>query len=417
MNKIQEQIISHVQMDIEPGEVVTEELLTELVRFYSCRHPLSESEFKEVVVDLQSKLAVRMDRGAYVKEKNHISWYYAAKSSINPQFWTRYSTYLYKDAGFNSDVINSIDAETDEMMDLLSDPTQQLAFQRRGLVIGDVQSGKTSTYLALMNKAADAGYHIIILLTGTIEKLRRQTQGRTDEGFVGLDSTAFNKNKDSVFVGVGNIDRSISGWAVTSTTSDFNTSTANKLSGKLSSINSPVVFVLKKNKSVLEKLEGWMRLFNRNPATGTIDSPLLLIDDEADNASVSTKPGEDPTTINKNIRKILKLFSKASYVGFTATPFANIFIDPDSSQEMLGDDLFPRDFIYALEAPTNYIGAASIFPKEGKYHFMINDNGDCERYVPVKHKKDHVPGEIPLSLRKAVAGFVIANAIRDLRGR
>ena len=417
MNKIQEQIISHVQMDIEPGEVVTEELLTELVRFYSCRHPLSESEFKEVVVDLQSKLAVRMDRGAYVKEKNHFSWYYAAKSSINPQFWTRYSTYLYKDAGFNSDVINSIDAETDEMMDLLSDPTQQLAFQRRGLVIGDVQSGKTSTYLALMNKAADAGYHIIILLTGTIEKLRRQTQGRTDEGFVGLDSTAFNKNKDSVFVGVGNIDRSISGWAVTSTTSDFNTSTANKLSGKLSSINSPVVFVLKKNKSVLEKLEGWMRLFNRNPATGTIDSPLLMIDDEADNASVSTKPGEDPTTINKNIRKILKLFSKASYVGFTATPFANIFIDPDSSQEMLGDDLFPRDFIYALEAPTNYIGAASIFPKEGKYHFMINDNGDCERYVPVKHKKDHVPGEIPLSLRKAVAGFVITNAIRDLRGQ
>ena len=417
MNKIQEQIISHVQMDIEPGEVVTEELLTELVRFYSCRHPLSESEFKEVVVDLQSKLAVRMDRGAYVKEKNHISWYYAAKSSINPQFWTRYSTYLYKDAGFNSDVINSIDAETDEMMDLLSDPTQQLAFQRRGLVIGDVQSGKTSTYLALMNKAADAGYHIIILLTGTIEKLRRQTQGRTDEGFVGLDSTAFNKNKDSVFVGVGNNDRSISGWAVTSTTSDFNTSTANKLSGKLSSINSPVVFVLKKNKSVLEKLEGWMRLFNRNPATGTIDSPLLMIDDEADNASVSTKPGEDPTTINKNIRKILKLFSKASYVGFTATPFANIFIDPDSSQEMLGDDLFPRDFIYALEAPTNYIGAASIFPKEGKYHFMINDNGDCERYVPVKHKKDHVPGEIPLSLRKAVAGFVITNAIRDLRGQ
>ena len=255
------------------------------------------------------------------------------------------------------------------------------------------------------------------MLTGTIEKLRRQTQGRTDEGFVGLDSTAFNKNKDSVFVGVGNIDRSISGWAVTSTTSDFNTSTANKLSGKLSSINSPVVFVLKKNKSVLEKLEGWMRLFNRNPATGTIDSPLLMIDDEADNASVSTKPGEDPTTINKNIRKILKLFSKASYVGFTATPFANIFIDPDSSQEMLGDDLFPRDFIYALEAPTNYIGAASIFPKEGKYHFMINDNGDCERYVPVKHKKDHVPGEIPLSLRKAVAGFVITNAIRDLRGQ
>ena len=156
-----------------------------------------------------------MDRGSFVKEKNHVSWYYAAKGKINPQFWTRYSTYLYKDAGFNSDVINSIDAATDEMMDLLSDPNDTMAFQRRGLVIGDVQSGKTSTYLALMNKAADVGYHIIILLTGTIEKLRRQTQGRTDEGFVGLDSTAFNKNKDNVFVCVGNIDRSVSGWALT----------------------------------------------------------------------------------------------------------------------------------------------------------------------------------------------------------
>lgn len=417
MTKDQEQVIAQVQLQIKPGETVDEDKIKNLVNFFRMLTPLSDEEAAETIAELQSKLAVKMDRGSFVKEKNHVSWYYAAKGKINPQFWTRYSTYLYKDAGFNSDVINSIDVATDEMMDLLSNPNETMAFQRRGLVIGDVQSGKTSTYLALMNKAADAGYHIIILLTGTIEKLRRQTQGRTDEGFVGLDSTAFNKNKDNVFVGVGNIDRSVSGWAVTSTTSDFNTATASKLSGQLSSISDPVVFVLKKNKSVLEKLESWLRLFNRNPSTGTIDSPLLLIDDEADNASVSTKPGEDPTTINKNIRKILKLFSKASYVGFTATPFANIFIDPDSTQEMLGDDLFPRDFIYALEAPTNYIGAASIFPDEGKYHFMLHDNSDCDEYVPVKHKKTHVPGEIPLSLREAIAAFVITNAIRDLRGQ
>lgn len=417
MTKDQDQVIAQVQLQIKPGETVDEEKIKNLVNFFRMLTRLTDDEAAEVIAELQSKLAVKMDRGSFVKEKNHVSWYYAAKGKINPQFWTRYSTYLYKDAGFNSDVINSIDAATDEMMDLLSDPNDTMAFQRRGLVIGDVQSGKTSTYLALMNKAADVGYHIIILLTGTIEKLRRQTQGRTDEGFVGLDSTAFNKNKDNVFVGVGNIDRSVSGWAVTSTMSDFNTATASRLSGQLASINDPVVFVLKKNKSVLEKLESWLRLFNRNPSTGTIDSPLLLIDDEADNASVSTKPGEDPTTINKNIRKILKLFSKASYVGFTATPFANIFIDPDSTQEMLGDDLFPRDFIYALEAPTNYIGAAAIFPDEGKYHFMLHDNSDCNNYVPVKHKKTHNPGEIPLSLREAIAAFVITNAIRDLRGQ
>ena len=92
-----------------------------------------------------------------------------------------------------------------------------------------------------------------------------------------------------MYVGVGNIDKSVSGWAVTSTISDFNTGTANKLSGQLSSISDPVVFVLKKNKSVLEKLESWLRLFNANPHTGQIDSPMIMIDDEADNAGVNAK--------------------------------------------------------------------------------------------------------------------------------
>lgn len=418
MTKNQEQVIAQVQIMIQPGEFVDEEKIKNLVTLFRAIIPLTDIEAQEVIAELQTKLAVKMDRGSCVKEKKHVSWYYAAKGKINPQFWNRYRTYLYKDAGFNSEVINAIDASTDEMMDLLSDPnTDNVTFQRRGLVIGDVQSGKTSTYLALMNKAADAGYHIIILLTGTIEKLRRQTQARTDEGFVGLDSTAFNKNKDNVLVGVGNIDKSISGWAVTSTISDFNTSTGNKLSGQLSGINNPVVFVVKKNKSVLEKLESWLRLYNSDHNTGKVESPLLLIDDEADNASVTTVLGEDPTTINKNIRKILDLFSKASYVGFTATPYANIFIDPDSTQDMLGDDLFPRDFIYALEAPTNYIGAATMFPRKGKHHYMIKYIDDCEAYVPLKHKKSHDPGVIPLSLRKAIGSFIITNAIRDMRGQ
>lgn len=424
MTDSQKQIISTVLLQVNPGATIDESKISQLVEMAcafiplsdSTAAPLSREEKEEVIAELQTKLSVRMDRGACVKEKGHVPWYYAAKAKTSTNFWDRYRTYLFKFAGFNSDVVDALDASTDEMMDLLSNPKAHFDFQRRGLVIGDVQSGKTSNYIALMNKAADAGYRIIILLSGTIEKLRRQTQGRVDEGFVGLDSTAFNRDKNSVLVGVGTLDPSISGWAVTSTTSDFNTATASKLSGKLSSIQSPVVFVLKKNKSVLEKLEQWLRLFNANPVTGTIDLPLLLIDDEADNASVNTKSAEDPTAINKNIRKILRLFSKASYVGFTATPYANIFIDPDSTQEMLDDDLFPRDFIYALEAPTNYIGAGSIFPEEGRYHYMIHDNSDCEAYVPLKHKKDLTPGHLPYSLCQAIASFMLANAIRDLRG-
>ena len=425
MTESQKKIMSTVLVQINPGTIIDEQMITTLVNGNCLMMPitdptlppLTEEEKKEVIAELQTRLAIRMDRGACVKEKNHVPWYYAAKAKLPSHFWDRYRTYLFKDAGFNSDVVDALDASTDEMMDLLSNPQASIDFQRRGLVIGDVQSGKTSNYIALMNKAADAGYRVIILLSGTIEKLRRQTQGRVDEGFVGLDSTAFIRDRNNVLVGVGSIDPSMNGWAVTSTSSDFNTGTANRVSGQLAHVQVPVVFVLKKNKSVLEKLESWLRLYNANPVTKQIDLPMLMIDDEADNASVNTKDNDDPTAINKNIRKILKLFSKASYVGFTATPYANIFIDPDSTQEMLDDDLFPRDFIYALEAPTNYIGASRIFPKDGKYHYMIKDNSDCESYVPIKHKKDYIPGSIPYSLSQAVASFMLANAIRDLRGQ
>ena len=248
---------------------------------------------------------------------------------------------------------------------------QANSFLYRGLCIGDVQSGKTSTYIGLINKAADAHYRVIILLTGTIEKLRRQTQQRIDEGFIGLDSYAFTLEKDNVQVGVGAIDPNTSGWAVTSTTSDFNAATAKKIVGQLNNISAPVILVLKKNKSVLEKLERWLRFYNANKTTKKIDLPMLLIDDEADNASVNTKKDDEVTAINKGIRKLLVLFEKANYVGFTATPYANIFIDPDTEKEMLDHDLFPRDFIYALEAPSNYIGARSIFGENAPYAYML----------------------------------------------
>lgn len=151
MTEIQEKVIAQVQIQIKPDETIDEEKIKNLVNIFRMINPLTDEEAEEVVAELQTRLAIKMDRGAYVKEKNHISWYYAAKGKIDPKFWTRYSTFLHKYAGFNSEVVNAIDAATDEMMDLLSNPKSSYEFQRRGLVIGDVQSGKTSTYLALMN--------------------------------------------------------------------------------------------------------------------------------------------------------------------------------------------------------------------------------------------------------------------------
>ena len=118
--------------------------------------------------------------------------------------------------------------------------------------------------------------------------------------------------------------------------------------------------VAKKNKGILERLEGWLRARNAD-RDGLIDVPLLLIDDEADNASVNTRGTEDPTSINKGIRGLLGLFRRSTYVGFTATPFANIFIDPESATEMAGDVFFPNDFIHVLEAPSNYVGMHRLF--------------------------------------------------------
>lgn len=400
---------------------VTEEMIANLVDMNDNMNTMmygtpkmTPEERKEVINALHAALFVRIDRGHFVKENDHMPWYMAAKAENTSKFWDRYRLYLLKEKHWNGDTINELDKTTDEIMDLLGNPDQSDGFMRRGLCIGDVQSGKTSTYIGLINKAADAQYRVIVLLTGTIEKLRRQTQQRIDEGFIGLDSYAFTLEKGRVQVGVGAIDATTSGWAVTSTSSDFNAATAKKVVGQLSNISAPVIFVLKKNKSVLEKLEHWLRFYNINPVTKKIDLPMLLIDDEADNASVNTK-ADDVTAINKGIRKLLALFDRANYIGFTATPYANVFIDPDSEEEMLKHDLFPRDFIYALEAPDSYIGARSIFGENAPYGYMLESNDDCESALPIVHKKEDTLQFIPESLKEALAAFFIANAVRDLR--
>ena len=416
MNKNQETVISMViiQLNNENMEIPEESKVKQLIDCFAQFNPLNDDEKNEVKKEVFSRLNVRMDLGSIIKT-DYRPWYMNAKANIDDRYWNRYRQYLLSKKGFAPDSVNSIDKATDRMLDLFGNPNEEQEFSRRGLVIGDVQSGKTSTYTALINKAADAGYRVIILLTGTIEKLRQQTQSRLDEGFVGFSSYDILNNKAKVCIGVGEYDGSINAVCLTSTANDFNAKVANTINLKISSLNEPVIFVVKKNKSVLEKLEKWLTTLNNS--SGKIYHPMLLIDDEADNASVNTKKlDEDPTTINKCIRKLLNVFTRSTYVAFTATPYANIFINPDNDDEMLKDDLFPRDFIYALDAPTNYIGASEIFSEIGNHHYMLHNNDDCEDFVPEKHKKDFEPGNLPVSLREALCSFFIANAIRDLRG-
>lgn len=138
---------------------------------------------------------------------------------------------------------------------------------------------------------------------------------------------------------------------------------------------------------------------------------MLLIDDEADNASINVHYGAGAVSrINGQIRQLLRHFNRSCYVGYTATPFANIFIDPDTVDDMLGEELFPRHFIVSLDPPSNYFGAATVFGSGAGNHVRhITDNEDV---LPLKHAKTHQLTSLPESLRQAVRTFCVARAIR-----
>ncbi len=408
--KIENAIVATLSVDQLP----TEEDILSLVQGFSAMFPVSEDEADVVLRRLHARLRIDMDTGTAIIE-DHQSWLPARRPDIDPYYWSRYADYLKRD-GWPPKVVNTLDKVTDETLDLMGDPAKANAWLRRGLVMGDVQSGKTATYTALCCKAADAGYRLIILLTGTLESLRCQTQQRLDAGFVGLDSSGLlSQQRTTREVGVGVLNRRRMAGVFTSTKKDFKSELMNQLGFRLNAFAEPVLVVVKKNKRILENLENWLRSYNAGN-DGKIDTPMLLIDDEADNASVNTNPNsDDPTAINGRIRALIHLFTRSSYVGFTATPFANIFIDPDSENDMVGDDLFPKHFIYALEAPTNYVGAQSIFGEDPQLD-CLREIEDGEETFPAKHKPTLAVETLPGSLLEAIRAFIVTNTIRDLRG-
>lgn len=408
------------------GDNPTEEDIKKAIRQVSQLLPLDETEMDYIERSLQSSFKVRMDlgKGVYNQATYH-PWIARRKATIDPYYWNRYEKYLQLDQGWEEEIVKKLGQVSDEILDLCGNPEEKGRWKRKGLILGDIQSGKTSNYLALCNKAADAGYKIIILLTGTIESLRKQTQGRVDAGFVGVNSrNVLQKNPEKKFIGVGSIDSNRTAMPFTNILSDFNSDKLQALNFTVRGMNEPIIFVLKKNKSALENLATWLSTRNTTSIGEKIDLPLLLIDDEADNASVNTnKPDKNPTTINNAIVEILKLFERSSYVAVTATPFANIFIDPDLDKGEDEFNLFPCDFIYALSAPTNYIGADRIFPENSEFNNsleVIDDvtiNVENGEYVfRSKNKSAHVVPYLPKSLKNAIKYFLLVNVAMDLRG-
>jgi hypothetical protein len=287
------------------------------------------------------------------------------------------------------------------------------------MVVGHVQSGKTQNYTGLICKAADAGYRLIVVIAGIHNNLRNQTQARIDEGFIGRDTGRLahvNKTQRQKLIGVGQFDQREFPVSLTNTLRDFNKATATTFTAQLGQFNVPVVLVIKKNSSTLKNLLEWLKEHSAHQSTHMVSQPMLVIDDEADNASINTAYSRDEVTrINSQIRELLSIFHRSCYVGYTATPFANIFIDPDTDDDALRQDLFPRHFIIGLDAPSNYFGAQKVFLDARDRHIrLIEDNEDI---FPIKHKIDHPVDVLPSSLVRAVSAFIVSRAIRNARGQ
>ena len=364
------------------------------------------------------------------------------------RYWQRYRQYQEQKLSWN--IVEGLDKSADHILSCLEDPNRDGPWDRRGLVVGHVQSGKTGSYTGLICKAADAGYKVIIVLAGMHNNLRSQTQIRLDEGFLGFTTSPVH---DAIQItGVGHIDSDPfirPNFATTRLENgDFNLKMAKTLG--VSPEQRPWLFVVKKNKSVLTSLLKWIRDHVANThdkETGrklVSHLPLLMIDDEADNASVDTgdQPFDElgqpdvehePTAINRLTRQILHTFTRKAYVGYTATPFANIFIHERGVTEQEGPDLFPSAFICNLSASSSYIGPAKIFglateglrseslPLIREVRDYCSEDGKSG-WMPPKHKNGHHPVcdddyGIPNSLREAINAFILGCAIRRLRGQ
>jgi hypothetical protein len=381
---------------------------------------LTKEDWKVIGFYVESNVNVDIDERSIILLNPKVErWLDHKRDEIDWNYWHAFKS-LLSDQGRTPNVIRETEKVVDEILDSSGDPSTEGAWARRGLVMGNVQSGKTQNYLALINKAIDSGYKVIIVLGGHLNELRKQTQERVDAGVIGKESKA--RFENSKVIGVGkHRGPNYRAAYLTTTDEDFSKKLGNSFGIHFSTVDGPIVFVIKKWASILENLYEWIKdKHELDPAAGKkLSRQMMLIDDEADYASINTKHDRgDITAINNNIRRLLSLFERSTYIGYTATPFANIFIDPETEKAVVGDDLFPKDFMVRIPTPDSYVGQKHFFQlkEEGSEDpvTIVNDNTEL---LPIQAKKDTPVGVAPESLKEAVRTFLLTLAIRMFRGQ
>lgn len=387
--------------------------------------------------------------GAVVISDVFKPWYTPERRKQHEFYWPAYSRYLLDVNGWPAESVSALDDATTKVVQRLSDPAWKEAYKARGLVVGYVQSGKTANFTGVLSKAIDAGYRLVIVLTGTVDLLREQTQRRLDMELVG---------KENILRGIDPADpdlirdvdyqdddtwtdRFIEHGALPSTQNfpDIIRLTTHRFDYKslkagivalefekadnskplFDSANLPTsnarLMIVKKNKSVLEKLAKDLKSIKSR--LGEI--PALIIDDESDQASVNTSnpakwqsdtpEKQERTAINRLMSQLLDLLPRAQYIGYTATPFANVFIDPSDAE-----DIFPRNFLVSLERPPDYMGVSD-------FHDLEPELEGVEKTLANSKEKAHIRGVVGqgddrvAELREAIDAFVLSGAIKLYR--
>ncbi len=386
---------------------------------------------------LDVAVPVHKEPGPVTISREFQPWYTREQAANRSFYWTSYERLLRR-KDWNDTAVSSLDEAAHAVVERLADPTRDDPYGARGLVVGYVQSGKTANFTGVTAKAIDAGYRLVIILGGTLNLLRGQTQRRLDMELIGQENILgaadptdpdalvdidYQDDEDwpAKFVSFGARPSVLGAFDIERLTSRDRDYMALERGISALEFEKPDrtrplydpanlhaararVMVVKKNKSVLEKLVRDLKKIG--PILGEI--PALIIDDESDQASVNTtnpKKWEDGkvtrTAINGQISKLLKLLPRAQYVGYTATPFANVFIDPGDEE-----DLFPRDFLISLPRPTGYMGVQDFHDLDP----VDDSEGEAE--------KKHVRGIYDSTgdrLQEALDAFVLTGALKLYR--
>ncbi|MDQ1438210.1 MAG: hypothetical protein QOK43_1839 [Acidimicrobiaceae bacterium] len=378
-------------------------------------------------------------------------WYTPERRARHEFYWPAYAKYLTDRNDWPVEAVASLDDATTKVVERLSDPERVEPYQSKGLVVGYVQSGKTANFTGVLAKAIDAGYRLLIVLTGTVNLLREQTQRRIDMELVG---------KENILRGIDPADEELMAsvdyrddpsWEADFVEHGILPSSHNyadiiRLTGhrydyrslragivaleferadKSKPLYSPVnlpsssarIVVVKKNKSVLQKVVKDLKSISAR----LVEIPALIIDDESDQASINTSNPQrwqsdtperaERTAINRLLAELLGLLPRSQYVGYTATPFANVFIDPSDAE-----DIFPKDFLVSLERPPGYMGVSD-------FHDLDPAVEGVEKTLANSKERAHVRGLYAQGadrvdeIREAIDAFVLSGAVKLYRER